>query len=344
MRIIPFQSSLQILVNGPPFLYICLLYLTLGVGNTGAEPRLAPENGTLSHDFGETRRSENLKWEIRLKNTGASLVKISQVQFSCGGCSPLRLNRETVPPGEFAILTVRFDSGKQRGAQTRQILLRTQDANSSGSLALTAKWNVRAFLEVQPEHLDFGRKLYVLTYDGRISLDVEGLGQAVHITSASCDSTHVRLGQPKSDAGNKRIVLPLSVLPTTPVGKFKAKVVLTTDYPKEPRLVIPITGTVQGPFALKEGVLSFGVAPLGKRVSRALEINTVAGGTERITGVAYDKSFLECSLTPGKQGGYLLNTSLLPTLSAGLHQTTITLQTSCAAQPRIDLPALAVIK
>jgi len=308
-----------------------------------AQPKLAVTDGALSHDYGEVRRDQKLMHKITLRNEGNATAQLKRIQKSCGGCSPIELPRDRIPPGESVTLTLRFESGTRRGEQTRKLYVLVSDSKTSNTMEIAVKWNVKAFLECIPEKIDLGKKRYAVTQDVRILLDVEGLKPPVAVTAAKCASPHVRVGAPQSVEGGRRIVVPVSILPTAPAGPFQSEIVIETNYPKEPRLVVPVIGTIQGPFLPKERYINYGFVAVGKPAQRKTEITQSPGASFQITGVEYDKSVLSCRLTEEKKR-YYLEASLLPDLKPTTVRTTVTLCTTCPVQEKVRLPVLAVIR
>jgi hypothetical protein len=87
----------------------------------------------------------------KYKNTGDKPVKITQVQPSCG-CTTAALAKDVVAPGESGEIVATLNIGERFGEQTKTIHVRTDDAQSEGTV-LKLKANIPRLLEITPTFL-----------------------------------------------------------------------------------------------------------------------------------------------------------------------------------------------
>lgn len=306
-----------------------------------AQPHLIASNGALEHDFGEVSQRQDLIYKVELKNEGDAPAHLKHIQKSCAACSPLRLGRELVNPGESSELTVRMNSGIKKGVHEEKVFVQTDDPKlTSGTLTISVKWTVKAFLECQPAAIGFGKKLYATTLDMPITVDAEGLATPVRVKEAKCSSPHIRIGAPQAQGA--RTIVPLSILPTAPAGKFGAEIAIETTSVREPRMIVPVTGYVVGAFEPAQRYINFGAVSQGKEVRRELKI-TQSDPRSQIVGADCDATLMKCQIR--RQGNSLvLQADLLPSVKPGSHHTTVTLKTTCPVQKTIALPVLAVVR
>jgi hypothetical protein len=72
------------------------------------------------HDFGKLISGEQVMYSFKFKNTGKSLLIISNVSTSCG-CTVSAFPKQPIKPGEGATIDVSFDSKDRHGLQTKTI-------------------------------------------------------------------------------------------------------------------------------------------------------------------------------------------------------------------------------
>jgi hypothetical protein len=77
-----------------------------------------------THDFGKLTAGEKVTYAFKFKNTGKSVLIISNVSTSCG-CTVSSYPKKPIQPGEGATLDVTFDSEGKQGFQSKTITVNT---------------------------------------------------------------------------------------------------------------------------------------------------------------------------------------------------------------------------
>lgn len=72
------------------------------------------------HDFGKINSGEKITYAFKFKNTGKSVLIISNVSTSCG-CTVSAYPKQPIKPGEESSIDVSFDSSGKHGLQTKSI-------------------------------------------------------------------------------------------------------------------------------------------------------------------------------------------------------------------------------
>lgn len=72
------------------------------------------------HDFGKLISGEKVTYSFQFKNTGKSMLLISNVSSSCG-CTVPDFPKKPIKPGETSSVEVSFDSEGRHGLQTKAI-------------------------------------------------------------------------------------------------------------------------------------------------------------------------------------------------------------------------------
>jgi len=97
------------------------------------------------HDFGKLYSGELVTYAFKFKNTGKSMLLISNVGTSCG-CTVTAFPKQPIKPGEESTIDVRFDTTGKHGRQSKSI---TVFANTK---PLTSTLWIQSFL-VQSEDI-----------------------------------------------------------------------------------------------------------------------------------------------------------------------------------------------
>ena len=89
------------------------------------------------HDFGKIIQGEKVTFAFKFKNTGKSLLLISNVSTSCG-CTVTDYPKEPVKPGGSAKIDVSFDSEGKRGPQNKTVTVFANTQPNSAVLRIQA--------------------------------------------------------------------------------------------------------------------------------------------------------------------------------------------------------------
>jgi hypothetical protein len=104
------------------------------------------------HDFGNIEPGSKNVCEFKFKNTGKSLLKITDVSKSCG-CTPYTLAKEEYKPGEKGTLKVEYNANRQAGSVRKTLFVSSNDeANPRVELAIKAQVVLK--IDYQPKKLD----------------------------------------------------------------------------------------------------------------------------------------------------------------------------------------------
>ncbi len=89
-----------------------------GISDKDALPVISFEKDF--HNFERLVSGEQVTYAFKFKNTGKSLLIISNVSSSCG-CTVSSFPKQPIKPGEGASIDVSFDSSGRHGLQTKTV-------------------------------------------------------------------------------------------------------------------------------------------------------------------------------------------------------------------------------
>ncbi len=110
----------------------------------------------VTHNFGDVGPGTNHFCEFRFTNTGEGVLKIGQVDKTCG-CTPFSLDKTTYAPGESGTLKVRYYAELEQGSTTKQLFVHTNDSQNP-KVALTINARVIAKVDYEPKTLSLSLK------------------------------------------------------------------------------------------------------------------------------------------------------------------------------------------
>lgn len=89
------------------------------------------------HDFGKLYSGELVTYAFKFKNTGNSVLVISNVGTSCG-CTVTAFPKKPVEPGEESTIDVKFDTTGKHGLQSKSITVFANTNPSTTTLRIQA--------------------------------------------------------------------------------------------------------------------------------------------------------------------------------------------------------------
>jgi hypothetical protein len=113
-------------------------------------PKITFEKTT--HDFGQIAPASKMSCEFKFSNTGDSLLKIGNIDSTCG-CTVARLSKKEYAPGESGAIKVTFSAGTHPGATTKRLYANSNDP-ARPRVTLTIKARIVSKVKYQPEKLN----------------------------------------------------------------------------------------------------------------------------------------------------------------------------------------------
>jgi Protein of unknown function (DUF1573) len=118
-------------------LYVFFLFSSIVFAQL-VQPKLVIQQN--SFDFGAIKQGETVSHTFVLTNSGGDLLKINNVQASCG-CTAASPEKSELAPGESTNLTVKFNSTGRMGNQVKTVKVFTNDPQSP-EMTITISGNV----------------------------------------------------------------------------------------------------------------------------------------------------------------------------------------------------------
>jgi len=120
-------------------LFVFFLISSMGFAQL-MQPKLVLQQN--SFDFGDIKQGETVSHTFVLTNSGGDLLKITNVQASCG-CTAAVPEKSELAPGESTNLPVKFNSTGRQGLQKKTVKISTNDPTAP-EMTVTITGNVVA--------------------------------------------------------------------------------------------------------------------------------------------------------------------------------------------------------
>jgi uncharacterized cupredoxin-like copper-binding protein len=208
------------------------------------QPKLVLQQN--SFDFGDIKQGETVSHTFVLTNSGGDLLKITNVQASCG-CTAAVPEKSELAPGESTNLPVKFNSTGRQGMQKKTVKIFTNDPQAP-EMTVTITGNVVAgdqsgavpiiyFPETQHDfgQVSEGEKVnYTFRFvnKGTSELIIKDVRSSCGCTAALLNSSNIKPGQEGTlkvefDTKNRS-------------GKNSKTVTVQSNDPKDPTKVLTI--------------------------------------------------------------------------------------------------------
>lgn len=228
-----------------------------------------------THDFGQVKRGEKLKYRFTFKNIGKGPLKLQGVHAACGcTAAELDVDREYAPQQTGAI-DVTFDTTDFNGRIVKAVTVMTNERHVPDR-TLSVRATIVSEFEVSPPMVDFGE---VLSQDGpTIKLVVKpqsGQTFAIEKIRFNSETLTVNSAAKSGSPGTYHIdvTLKAGLMP----GFLKETILVRNNSKSLPELRIPVRATIRGNLDIEPRYLEFGAISPSDRSSRSV---TVVGNND----------------------------------------------------------------
>ena len=312
---------------------------TVLVGQAAAEPQLSIPKAT--HDFGTVLQGTKVTHDFEIKNTGDAPLAIKGIQPGCG-CTVANLEKQSLAPGESAMVKATFDTANFQGHKVKTIRLLTNDPKSPAAV-IGLQGDVRLDVNAEPNRV----------YFGRVQRSAK-LTKEVLITPGSDSSTKILEIDPRSefiavstaDVGKGK-KLTISLKENVPVGVLRTRVVVKTSSDLNPLISIPVFARVEGDLVANPPDVSFGLLelPLKEKQEQTVELKNSSARPVKVLSVDSADTNIKTSfkeITPGKE--YQVVVSLTDGASGQLRsQVKVTTDNPAADQKELIIPVYGIL-
>lgn len=297
---------------------VCSLFLFALVAQLRAEGTPTIEYSEMEWNFGDVNYKDPAEHTFIVYNKGTALLKITDVQRSCGCTEPILDSRE-IPPGGKANLKVAYDTTR-KGPFDKTVTITSNDPAKEKTY-IKIRGNVRTEVEVDPMRLHYG----TIYRDEDNSRDVKVTSQTVKdltITSIESDNEFVTY-ENKGRQEDGSLLVKVNVSKSVPIGNLRANLKFMVNSEKMPVLDLPVVAQVFGGIEINPPRLYFSPRNSGEIQDSAVTVKDRKNtGTFKITNITDSQGLLEFTTEAVKEGSeyrIVAKTKKAPTLESGAY-------------------------
>ncbi|MFO0930171.1 MAG: DUF1573 domain-containing protein [Gemmataceae bacterium] len=289
-----------------------------------------------SHDFGMIARGPTLDHSFRVTNTTANPLHISGIRIPCA-CVSATVSRQTLAPGESAIVAARLDSTRATGAVVKMLYIQF-DQPEWDEVGLTLQAHIREDIVLTPTTFAAGKAARGTGASATVTVRFPGL--VARVVKAKCESTFVTadVQAVTLDTGEAAYQVTARVSKALPVGSWYTTVWLQTDQPHLPLLNVPLTVEVEA--ALTCTAADFGTVPVGTEVTRRVVVR--ADQPFKVVAVARGDGQVRVDPLPADRKTVHVLTVHVKATGPGALSRTLQVVTDLTGDNRVDLPVTAI--
>ena len=190
-------------------------------------------------DFGTRPNTVEVDHDFVIRNSGELPLVISQVRSGCG-CTHAQMSQSVIVPGSNAVLSARLTLRGIVGLKRTNIYLHTNDPDKPVFQCQLSGTAV-ADLSVSPAQLTFTYTPSSVPTPQRLIVTGQAASNT-RITSIECQGTFFRAEIASNTVGYG--VITVTPATNTPIENVPGFVIIATDHPRFPRLIVPIQTSV----------------------------------------------------------------------------------------------------
>lgn len=293
-------------------------------------------------DFGTVERGTTIEHTFALGNAGDATLRVENVKSSCG-CTVAVASERDVPPGGEGRVTVTLDTARLAGPRAKTVTVYTNDPDTAVA-GLTLRGQVVTDVVVTPSPLYLGRlrRGEPSRHEAVVTSGRPGTTYDVVAVEHPNPALHAHL-EPRVDGPGQRIVVELDR--DMPLGRISEQLTLRTTSPREPLVVLPVFGSVEGDVAVLPPQVTFGVARGGDAPERELLIRNRGARPLFVTRVVVRPKHVSFRLREVQEGvEYRLTLKLERGVAPGKLEGAVEIFTDHPDEDHIVVPLYAVVR
>jgi hypothetical protein len=300
-------------------------------------------------DAGEIAKGEKLTHDFVLRNDGTTTLEVTDVRPSCG-CTVASYDKQIAPGASGKIHTV-LDTVQLTGPSSKGLSVFTNDP-AAPEIQLTIHLKVVPYIDVKPGYARFNvvrgmsetAKIVETLYglDNQMTA-ITGVDSPYPFLSATYREAQEGERLPEIKAKQWRLEVVMSA--DAPVGPIAGNMVVHTNHPKQPMVIIPITGFVRPTLAVTPPIGDFGTVKVEGPVTHNLHVKVFATEPIHVIGVDTSSKSIQASIRPLQDGReYEIDVTLASTIEKGPLHGKLTIHTDSPKSPLVEVEIKGVVQ
>jgi Protein of unknown function (DUF1573) len=294
-------------------------------------------------DVGRVGKGEKIAHDFVIKNAGDAPLEITDVKPTCG-CTVAEFDH-TIPPGGTGKIHAVVDTTDFGGPISKTIYVYTNDPDNA-RVELAVKAEVQPYVFVLP---GFARFIQPQGSEPGSVEEIMFTGSFDDLEITKAESPYpfmtvtyrpAREEERREQGQGKQWVLTFTVdYKKTPIGTIADFVTVYTNHPKQPIVRIPVSGFVRPMIAVTPPEADFGEIDLSTPQEARLIVRSFDPAGIQVTSAETDVPGVRVEVTSIEEGKrFALNVTFTPAMAKGDFSGTITLRTTSAITPVVEVP------
>jgi len=320
-----------------PVLALSVLAL-LALPALAAAPRAVVDKPVV--DVGKVKKGDPIQHEFVIRNAGDAPLEITEVKPSCG-CTVAEYDAVIAPGATGRVKTV-VKTDSFGGGIAKSVTVFTNDAGNP-RLNLVVKALIHEAVVARPGYARF------MTVQGQpVDTSVQTVsstdGTDIEVLSVKSPYPFVKAIHSRDEDKAGRWRVELSLDGGAPAGPLADYVVVRTNHPEQAEVKIAVSGLVRPIIAVAPKVADFGRREVVEPQSKSLEVKNLGPAAVELTEATSDVAGLEAVIESIEEGRhYRIQLTLTDALPKGDFEGRLTIKTSSARQPVIEVPLRGTI-
>lgn len=223
-------------------------------------------------NFGRLKPGQEVRATVTIENAGGRTLELEAPTATCGCQTPL-LERKTLGPGEKTNLLLRQVAAPQIGPFRHMVFLKSNDPEKpQADVYLDGTVSKGVIVRPEPLVFDAMRPGESRTRYLEIASDE---GKSFRITYLNAFGPVQAIGT--VDVPSEVHKIEVTATAGKDLGEFEGTIVTNLDIPGNPPLMIPVRGTVNGPYRITPSSLDLGVIPGHSEMSKSILVGSTTG-------------------------------------------------------------------
>ena len=197
-------------------------------------------------DWGEVYSGDQISHVFTFENKGDEILKILNLETSCG-CTAAVLSEKEIAPGGTGKIQVNFNSRGYRGRVHHVVYVSTNDPTTR-KIILKIHGHVQLDILIQPTNVYAGFKNRTEEHSRDITITNQGKKpiKILEITFQQPEITIESTGEQTIEPGAK-LQVPIKMHFPEKGNRFVGNVSFRTDHPRHPQVVVPVRLQIMAP-------------------------------------------------------------------------------------------------
>jgi hypothetical protein len=329
-----------------PGVLVALALLTRATAVRADEPRAPLPAPRIAfdreeHDFGVVGQEQEVRTEFTVTNRGGGTLRLKAVRADCG-CAVAEVADRELGPGESVPMAVLFRTMTFAGPHTKRVRVWSDDPERP-TADVVLRIDVSAGVVLMPPRLAFGDVLRGTTPTAAVTARwKEGIGRPFRVVRVDPSGLDLDLATEPFAAPPWRGTRVVARFRNPPaLGPISDRLVLETDHPDHPRLVVPVTGYVSGKVWTSLRAVRLGLVPVGRERSVPVVVRGFSPDVDlgEVSAVAR-RGRVEAKAVPttGRAGEWTLLVGVGPTAKPGRVDDVVEVRTAVAGEAPTEIP------